>query len=165
MSRALILDLDDTVVDTNVLASFRTARKWAACKSNLHRTVCFPDMREVIERVRAAQIKVGFVTRSPSNYAGSVLSHHSLPHDALVAYHDVSQQKPHPESVRLCLSRLEASAAKSLGIGDALVDAQAYRAAGLLAWGAGWSPYLQADAPWDYVAAQPALVLKHFGIS
>lgn len=135
MARALILDLDNTLIDTEPLAALRKAKHWSSCRANAHRTTCFPFVQDVIREVRASGVLVGIVTRSPSNYAEHILHHHGIGYDTLVAYHDVSRQKPHPESVELCLGRLNARANSSLGVGDDPGDAQAYRAAHLLAWG------------------------------
>jgi len=162
MSPTLILDLDNTIIDSEALASYRTARNWRACRSNAHKTTCFPSVREMVSGVQAAGIQVGVVTRSPSTYAEAMLHHHGIGYDALVAYHDTTHQKPHPEPVLLCLRRLEATVSGSLGVGDDPTDAQAYRAAGLKAWGAGWSPYLLKDGDWDLVVDDPEDVLRFF---
>lgn len=165
MAPALIVDLDNTLIDSEPLAALRRARKWPACRANAHMTSCFPDIQDVIAQVRTSGIPVGVVTRSPSQYAAHLLNHHGIGYDELVAYHDVSRQKPHPESVELCLARLDARASSSLGVGDDPGDAQAYRAADLLAWGAGWSPHLKDDGTWDLIAEDPRMILGHFGLN
>lgn len=164
MARALIVDLDNTLIDSEPLADLRRARKWPACRTNAHRTRCFPEIQEVITHVRACGIPVGVVTRSPSQYASHLLKHHAIGYDALVAYHDVSRQKPHPESVLLCLSKLQASPSVSLGVGDDSGDAQAYQSAGMVAWGAGWSPYLVVGGSWDWIAKAPSEILAFMGL-
>jgi HAD superfamily hydrolase (TIGR01549 family) len=164
MARALIVDLDNTLIDSEPLADLRKGRDWSACRRNAHRTTCFPEIQEVIAHVRAAGIPVGVVTRSPSQYAAHLLSHHGIGYDALVAYHDVRRQKPDPESVMLCLSKLRASPSVSLGIGDDPGDAEAYRSAGMLAWGAGWSPHLVDSGSWDLIAAAPSEILVFMGL-
>jgi phosphoglycolate phosphatase-like HAD superfamily hydrolase len=97
-----------------------------------------------------------------SFYAEKLLAHHDIPYDCLIAYHDCSPRKPHPDPVLLCLKRLSAMADGSVGIGDSSHDADAYNAAGLTAWGAGWSAALDRDARWSHIAERPVEVMAFF---
>ena len=162
--KSLILDLDNTIIDSEVLAPLRAARNWSDCRRGAHKTLCFPNISVAISAIRRIGIRVGIVTSSPSNYAAHMLNHHQIGHDALVAYHDVSRRKPDAEAIYLCLQRLSADASGCTGVGDQVIDAIAYKAAGIRSWGAGWSPYLVRDAAWDYVANDPMDLLREFNI-
>lgn len=153
--RALVIDLDDTAVDTSALRPQRERRDWKACARNLHQTIAFDGIASVLAQLRADGIKIGFVTTSVSFYAEKILQHHGLPYDCLIAWHDCSPRKPHPASILLCLSRLGCDPSEAIGIGDSAIDADAYNAAGVRSLGAGWSPALDRTAAWVGVIEDP----------
>lgn len=162
-NQAVVCDLDDTLVDTHGLAVLRKSRKWAQCIAGISETRIHPGVSEVLDILRDREVKVGVVTTSTSNYARPVLEHHATHLDAFVAYHDCrwNQQKPHPTPTLLCLSRLGCQPTAALGVGDSRIDATAYRKAGLIALGAGWSEQFSHDADWSHVLETPSLLLKH----
>lgn len=161
LSPALILDLDDTTVDTSRIAHLRKA-PWKNAVAKLSLTSAYEGIKDVLDRLAEREIKIGIVTNSVSYYAQRVLARHQIPYHCLVAYHDTDNHKPNPEPVLKCLQTLKCSADTSLGVGDTEDDATAYRAAGLKAWGAGWSEALVTDAKWHQVAQTPSELLKHF---
>lgn len=164
MTMALIIDLDDTLADTSQLAPLRQARRWKDCVRKFSLSVRFALVAETLQELRHAGVKVGVVTASVSFYAEGLLRHLEVPYDALVAYHDCSPRKPHPAPITMCMNRLGATAGSTLGVGDALIDCDAYHAAGIPAWGAGWSQHLDQTASWDEVPSTPARLLTFFGI-
>ncbi|WP_079246995.1 HAD family hydrolase [Sphingomonas turrisvirgatae] len=158
---ALIIDLDDTAVDTSALREFRDRRDWKGSVKNLHKTVIFPGMKEALDQLRGDGVRVGFVTASVSFYAEKVLRQHALNYDCLISYHDCSPRKPHPAPIEMCLSRLGCSSVDALGIGDSAVDAEAYRRAEMRSVGAGWSSVLERGAGWDIIASAPNDLLTY----
>lgn len=162
MSRALIIDLDDTIADTSILAQHRDRRDWKGCVTRLHTTLSFDGLVETLLSIRNADVKIGIVTASVSFYAAKVLTYHKAPYDALVAYHDCSPRKPHPAPITMCLNKLECRPEDSIGVGDAEIDALAYTSAGLTSLGAGWSPHLNRAAPWDKILTSPDEMLQYF---
>jgi len=44
-------------------------------------------------------VEIGVVTKAPRPYAQKLLTFHGLDVPVIVAYHDVSRQKPHPEAL------------------------------------------------------------------
>lgn len=162
--KALVIDLDDTLVDTSGIAQLRNARNWRGCANNFHQTACFGEIAAVIATLRRSGVKVGIVTNSVSFYAQGLLSHHRIDVDALVAWHDTKAHKPSPDPVRLCLEKLGIEAVDAVGVGDAADDASAYLAAGIGAWGAGWSSALQEGA-WDEIVSEPSGLLTRFGVA
>lgn len=158
--RALIVDLDDTAVDTSALRPLRERRDWKACARNLDQSVPFDGMKKVTAQLRNDGIKIGYVTTSVSFYAEKVLQHHSLPYDCLIAWHDCSPRKPHPASILLCLTRLGCDPSEAIGVGDSAIDAEAYNAAGIKSVGAGWSPVLDRKADWREIVEEPHELLR-----
>ncbi|MCZ4107923.1 HAD-IA family hydrolase [Brevundimonas diminuta] len=165
MKTAIILDLDNTLIDSQVLAPLRQSKRWPECRANASKTLCFPDIQLTVSILRAHGIPTGIVTSSPSVYAAHMLQHHGIGYDKLIAYHDVGRRKPHPEAIYKCLEALKADASACIGVGDQIIDVQAYKAGGLTAWGAGWSPHLETLEGWDRVAASPVELLAEFGLS
>jgi HAD superfamily hydrolase (TIGR01549 family) len=144
------------------LLALRKARQWKTCVQRLSETKLYGGIREMLEEVRSLGVPIGIVTTSVSFYAEKVLARHRIPYDRLIAYHDCKPPKPHPAPIRMCLGQLSAVAEDSLGIGDSLTDAQAYRTAGLRAWGAGWSAAVDRDAAWSRVIEHPDEVAAFF---
>ena len=73
---------------------------------------------------------------------------------ALVTLEDTAEHKPDPAPLRLAVERLGGSVAEAVYVGDAVVDVQAARAAGMAAVAVTWG----AGARSDVVAAGPDVV-------
>lgn len=127
--RALICDLDQTLVDTRALKTLRSRRAWNQVYAGISRCSPVPGVHEFMKAI--APLPVAVVTNSPSVYAEKVLAHFNLPHDHLVAYHDVKNRKPHPEPFHLALQKLGLAASDVWSIGDQPEDVIASRAAGI----------------------------------
>lgn len=162
MTAALIIDLDDTLADTSGLAGMRQARKWRECVHNMKLASSFDQISETIESLRNNGVKVGIVTASVSFYAEALLKYLNVSYDTLVAYHDCSPRKPHPAPILMCMQRLGCSPRATIGVGDAMIDCDAYQAAGIPAWGASWSDHLDKTAPWDKLVLSPTELSDHF---
>lgn len=153
----LIVDLDDTLVDTSMLAQFRERRDWRGAVAGCRASVIFPGVADMLQAVTARGIHWAVVTTSVSYYASAVLKHHGLTPNALVAFHDATP-KPSPNSILLALSRIGVAASDAIGLGDADKDLHAYRAAGVRSVGAGWCPRIVRGA-WDHEIDTPADLL------
>ncbi len=163
MAGMLIVDLDDTLIDSQSLLATRKAKNWKECVRRCGEVAPFPGILDLITRLKAEGVLIGVVTNSVSYYASHMLAHCGIVVDTLVAWHDTSQHKPRPEPVVEAISRLgnKNPAARDciVGLGDAGHDHAAYKAAGLLGVGAGWSPVLDRTAGWDRVASVPGELL------
>lgn len=157
--RAVIFDLDDTLVDTRPLRSLRDRREWTAAVAALPKTEVFSDVPELLRELAARSIAWAVVTTSVSYYAEALLRYHGLGTPPLVAFHD-APRKPSPAPVETALVRLGIDASAAIGVGDHENDRIAYHEAGALAVAAGWSPVVQ-HGGWDRVAAVPLDILKY----
>lgn len=156
---AVILDLDDTLVDTRELRGLRERRDWKRAVRSMHQTKVFPGVRELLTSLSERGTPWAIVTTSVSYYAGALLRHHDLGTPPLVAYHD-ARPKPHPACVLKALEHLEMEPGQAVGLGDHRHDHTAYSACGVLSLGAGWSPMLD-GADWDSVLSTPAELLEY----
>jgi pyrophosphatase PpaX len=101
----------------------------------------FPYVREVLEQLQAAGIKMGVVTNKMqiTTVMGLKLCGLDKFMDTIVTVDDVPQGKPDPAMVRLALNRLQIPAEQALMVGDSQYDILAARAAGVASVGVAWS--------------------------
>jgi phosphoglycolate phosphatase-like HAD superfamily hydrolase len=151
--RGVIVDLDDTLVDTRVLRPLREARRWREAVSRIGETTAFAGVVQAFSALTRAEIPWTVVTTSVSYYAEAVLRHHGLECTHLIAYHD-APPKPRPDGLTLALGRMELEPSEVVGVGDSEIDLRAYRAARVSAFGAAWSPTL-VTGDWDGILAEP----------
>ncbi len=133
MINSIIFDLDNTLVDTNNLRAFRDTRNWNMCYSNVLQTNLIFNPNDL-----SKYAKIGIVTNSPRKYAIELLNYHKIHFDCLIAYHDVTRRKPHPEPFIKCLNSLSITPTESIGIGDHFNDTIAANSAAMYSIGVTW---------------------------
>jgi pyrophosphatase PpaX len=106
----------------------------------------FPRVKETLAALHAQGLKLGVVTSKVRLTVGRGLQLFGLEPflSAIVTSDDVSLPKPHPESVLLALSRLNAKPENALMVGDSQFDLLAAHEAGVRSAGVAWS--LQGEA-------------------
>jgi beta-phosphoglucomutase-like phosphatase (HAD superfamily) len=156
--KAVLFDLDGTLVDSRPIEALRKARRWKDCVSNLRKTSAFDGVTATITKLRQGGIRVGIITTSVSFYAKAMCGHHGFKYDTLVCYHDASP-KPAPDPFLLALTRFDLQASEAIGIGDDSPDSVALAAAKIRAFGAGWSPILNPEAEWEKVLSSPNAIM------
>lgn len=115
-------------------------RRFSADKFDSLVRLC-PGVREGLERLRQAGIKLGVVTsrvRDTTLYGLQLFDLTSF-FPVVVTAEDVASHKPGPEPVRRGLELLGVEAGAAAMIGDSPHDIQAARAAGVTSVAAGWS--------------------------
>jgi pyrophosphatase PpaX len=106
----------------------------------------FPHVKETLAALHAQGIKLGVVTSKVRLTVARGLELFDLmPYlSVIVTSDDVSQPKPHPESVLLALSRLGSKPENTIMVGDSQYDLLSAHGAGVRSAGVAWS--LQGEA-------------------
>lgn len=119
----MLIDLDQTLVETSALAELRRQRKWAQVYQLFHVTTLFPDTRQFLQAMRDHPLlSPGIVTTSPRPYAERLVAYHRCRIPVVVAYHDSPGQKPFPDPLLQAAERLRVPVARCFHIGDAPDD-------------------------------------------
>ena len=160
----LILDLDQTLVDSRVAESHRNRREWGTLYSLIPQMKTYEGIAELIEYVQGQGGKIAVVTSSPGTYCSRVVQYFRWAVDVQVGFHDTAQRKPHPAPILLALQRMGNPRPETVySLGDMARDVVASRAAGVRSiactWGCGnHTELLSATA--DAIAHSPGEVLR-----
>ncbi len=90
-----------------------------------------PFARELVAELKNRQIGVGVVTRNCRKASLISLGITRIIPDVLVSREDTVRHKPHPEPLRMALSKLGAAHSDSVMVGDHIMDVQSGKAAGM----------------------------------
>jgi pyrophosphatase PpaX len=113
----------------------------------------YPGVPELLVDLSASGVTTGVATSKRRASAELTVLHAGLEGKIplTVTMEDTPSHKPHPQPLRLALTRLGATAAEAVYVGDAVVDVEAAQAAGLaqiaVTWGAGRRDELLAAEP------------------
>jgi HAD superfamily hydrolase (TIGR01662 family) len=137
--RAVIFDLDQTLVDSTAAEPLRRARNWRGVYAAVQNLRCYQGIPELLEQLRAVGIRIAVVTSSPQTYCSKVIKACGVQVDACVCYHDTARHKPHPDPLLLALKRLGGIDRRdAVAVGDVAADIDAARATGIYSVGAVW---------------------------
>ncbi|MGH9548573.1 MAG: HAD family hydrolase [Terriglobales bacterium] len=97
----------------------------------------FPGLIDMLERLKKEHIKITIASSKRRYLIQEVLDHHELTgyFDLIVGAQDVSNHKPHPESVLQTLEKLDTAADDAVVTGDSSYDLDMARNAGVDAIG------------------------------
>ena len=129
MTFCVLLDLDQTLIDTAKLKPLRDRRQWSLVRQSLHLSSVIDGAHDLVEALQSEGIPHGIVTSAPRMYAEQVIGYHGLNIEVLTAYHDTRAHKPAAAPVLHGMKALNASS--GVYIGDAEIDRAAAIAAGL----------------------------------
>jgi HAD superfamily hydrolase (TIGR01662 family) len=149
VTRAVLADLDGTLINSSLLTEARDRRRWRECVAHCGETSVFDGLIDAFTQLRDNDIRIAVVTSSVSYYAEAVLRHHKVPHDILVAYHDTRLHKPAPDPFVHAMRRLNADREMCVGVGDSVEDLRSLRAARVRAIAAGWNRDCHTCGDWD----------------
>ena len=136
--KALIFDLDQTLVDSRHLEHLRRARQWSIVYQKIPTISAYDGINEVLSLTRSKGVKLAIVSSAPSSYVRKVVRHFGWSFDVIVCYHDTAQHKPHPAPFIEAANRLNVIAKDCWAVGDEPKDIIAAKAAGMYAVAALW---------------------------
>jgi len=101
----------------------------------------FPHVREVVEKLHQAGVKMGIVSNKRRLVVNMGLQLFGLDRfmDTVVCVEDAPKAKPEPDLIYVALDRLGAKPEEALMVGDSRYDMMAAKRAGVKAVGVEWS--------------------------
>ena len=127
------------------LAAVRASASFAAIEAEFGqhyqarcgtRSNLYPKVRESLEALRAAGVKLAVVTNKEGRYTQTVLDVHGLTplFDRVISGDTLPVKKPDPAAVDDCLQRFGVARERTLFVGDSSIDVATARNAGIAVW-------------------------------
>lgn len=160
-TKGIILDLDQTIVDTSCLQELRNLRQWQLVYNKIPETKLYPDIKTIVNELFEAGIIITIVTSSPSVYASKVLKYHGIKYHYLVDYFSVKRRKPHPEPVLKALEVMQLNADDVISYGDLDIDIISSQEAGVKAVFCKWGGSTPIDSVPDEILYFPSEILNY----
>lgn len=137
--KALAQALDISLAAVRASASFAAIEAEfgqhykARCGTRSH---LYPKVRESLEALRAAGVKLAVVTNKEGRYTQTVLDVHGLTplFDRVISGDTLPVKKPDPAAVDDCLQRFGVARERTLFVGDSSIDVATARNAGIAVW-------------------------------
>lgn len=136
--RAIIFDLDQTLVDSRHLENLRKRRQWSFVYQKIPTISAYEGIDEILSITRRNGIKLAIVSSAPSSYVRRVVQHFGWSFDVIVCYHDTTKHKPHPAPFIEAANRLKIAIKNCWAVGDEPKDIIASKKAGMYAVAALW---------------------------
>lgn len=107
----------------------------------------YPQVRESLDQLRAAGVRLACVTNKESRFAHRVLEVTGLAafFPIVIGGDSLPQKKPHPSVIQYCLEALNVSQFNAAHVGDSHIDVSTAKRAGVAAWA----------LPYGYNGGQP----------
>jgi 2-phosphoglycolate phosphatase len=131
-----------------------------------HETRLFPGIAELLEALRARDIRWGVVTNKATRFTERILAALQLAPDCVACGDTTPHLKPHPASCLHAAAQLKLAPQSCCYLGDDLRDMKAARAAGMRPVAVQWGyhhPESGGPGTWDaeIVIAKPLDLLAH----
>ena len=96
-------------------------------------TSLIPSALDIVRDMRTAGYRTGIVSTKYRYRIEEILARNSIPSpvDVIIGGSDVTHTKPHPEGIVTAMTKLSATPAHTIYVGDSVVDAGAARGAGV----------------------------------
>ncbi len=100
------------------------------------RSHLYPQVRETLQVLRDAGVKLAVVTNKEGRYTQAVLDAHQLApmFHRVISGDTLLVKKPNPAAVHDCLQRFGVKAGRALFVGDSSIDVATARNAGVAVW-------------------------------
>lgn len=131
MIKGLILDIDQTLVDSTSASAARKRRAWNEVYSLIPGFNVYDGVREMIYLCQERGIRICIVSTAPRPYIQRVIAAHGIHADYIVGYHDAYPIKPHPAPMLKALEVMGLKHDEVISFGDRFVDESASHSAGI----------------------------------
>ena len=93
----------------------------------------YPRAKSLLQRLRSMKLPLALVTSSKREVIEAALNHNGIAtyFDAVITAEDVTEHKPHPQSLELALEQIGGAATEAVLVGDSRKDLEAARNAGM----------------------------------
>jgi phosphoglycolate phosphatase len=100
------------------------------------RSHLYPFVRETLEALRAAGVKLAVVTNKEGRYTQTVLDAHQMSplFDRVISGDTLPVKKPDPAAIQDCVQRFGVTLERTLFVGDSSIDVATARNAGIEVW-------------------------------
>ena len=144
MKKAILFDLDNTLVDTSSLFELRKQNNWTQVYKNIPETTIDPRVNILLKKLHSEGVEMGIVTNSPAKYAHKIISYHGINIEVLTGYHDTKKHKPFPDPIIDGINKMNLNLGKDLiaYVGDEPNDMiAANNAHGVFSIGVTWGSF------------------------
>lgn len=131
MIKGVILDLDQTLVDSSIATEARRSRDWQRVYSLIPSFRVYQGIYDALNVARGKGLRIAIVSTSPRPYVLKVLNYHRIPADCIIGYHDASRPKPSPEPMLEAMRQMNLRSDEVLSFGDKMTDFQSSRSASI----------------------------------
>jgi len=125
----------------------------------LDHTVLYPGVREVLDRLRGAGVRMAVLTNKPVRFSQAIIDGLGLHAHFCRVYggNSFEQKKPHPIGIETLIAECGATRDETLMVGDSSVDVQTARNANVKVCGVTWGfqPETFAECPPDFLIHHP----------
>lgn len=136
--KAIIFDLDQTLINSQSVEYLRRQRDWSSVYKKIPTISVYGGINEVLSFTKEIGLKISIASSSPSSYVQRVIQHFNWSFDAVVCYHDTNNHKPHPDPLIEASNRLMINIEDCWAVGDHPNDIIAAKRAGMYSIGALW---------------------------
>ncbi len=113
----------------------------------VHKIVLHQGIKELLDQLKAHEIKMGVVTGRHFREVESMFNHHNLfPYfESIVCDNHLENSKPHPEGIILAMKKLDVKPQDTFYVGDAVMDILLAKTAGARPIAALWDDWANPD--------------------
>jgi phosphoglycolate phosphatase len=157
VKKAVIFDLDQTLVDSRISSNHRKSRDWQTVYSLIPKFKIYDGFFDVFKYFRENNIQVAIVTTSPAVYAQKVLNYFKIPNHQLVDYFKVKPIKPHPAPMLMAADLLRTHPSDIISFGDRKIDIESSNSAGIQSVACVWD----SDEIKEMASANPTYTINN----
>ena len=162
MKKAVIFDLDLTLVDSSLAESVRRIRDWKTVYTLIPHYRVYDGLDEVFSFITQNHIKVAIVSTAPSSYVQRVVNKFNIPANYIIGYHDAKPIKPNPAPMVKAINLLGVNTTDTVSFGDREIDILASKRANIQSVACLWGTKeisLLLNSPYDGVIDNPREII------